>query len=371
MIGFLKRSYEPLNRVLISKDALIHNLELFRKLHPDQSICPVLKANAYGHGLLELARILDAEACAYFVVDSLYEAYALKKAKIKTKILVLGYQNPNNLRRGLPFEFTAYDLASLNVLVEKNLPYHLEIDTGMKRMGLDPTQLEEALPLLLKKPMLFKGVFSHLMTADAVDMSRLKGQTKEFQKVLTALSAAGLYPAHIHLGNSAGAQKIELPHATMARIGLGLYGINPYEPSDAHHQTLEGLKPVLSIESTLIAVRHLQAGEAVGYGAQFVAPHPMTIGVLPFGYFEGLFIASSKEGTVFYKDQPCKIVGRINMNHTFLELPDSRAVVGEKVEVYSSKKERANFIPELAKQIGTIPYELLVRISPTIRRVVV
>lgn len=368
--AFFGKSYEPLNRVLVSKGALLHNLNLYRHLNPGLAICPVLKSNAYGHGLVEVAKILDKEACAYFVVDSLYEAYELKKNKVKTKILILGYQNPENLRPGLPFVFTAYDFDSLEVLVQKNLSFHLEIDTGMKRMGFDPAELKEALPLLSQKPHLLQGVFSHLMTADSIDTTRLDGQCERFKAVLKKLAEAGLHPKWVHLGNSAGSQKIALPEATMARIGLGLYGVNPYEKEDPHFKDLAALQPVLRIESTLIAVRDLQPGDAISYGAQFIASEAMTIGIIPFGYYEGLPIALSKKGFVSFKNTPCKIVGRINMNHTFIDLTGLSAKVGDIIEVYSDQKDRKNFVGALARSMETIPYELLVRLSPTIRRVV-
>lgn len=368
--SLFRKAYQPLNRILISGEALHHNLKHFRSLSPEQKISPVLKSNAYGHGLVKIAKLLDKEKCPYFIVDSLYEAYELKKAGIKTEILILGYQNPENLRRKMPFVFTAYDLESLRTLIGKKLPFHLEIDTGMRRMGLAPTELLGALPLIKQHPLLFQGVFSHLSTADSPDMNRLQAQGSLFQELVRLIHSQGLRPKWIHLGNSAGLTKIQIPEVNMARVGLGLYGINPYTPEDPYFSKLVALKPVLSLESTLIAKRILEPGESISYGAQFTTEHFTTLGIIPFGYYEGLPISLSNKGSLYCNGAPAPIIGRINMNHSFIELYGSPPV-GAPVEVYSSDPSKDNSVAKLAQRAGTIPYELLVRLSPTIRRIVV
>ena len=354
--SLFKRPYHVLNQIVISQSALKENLQTFREQNPGVEVSVVLKSNAYGHGLKEVGRILDGEKCPYFVVDSLYEAYALRKAGVRTPLLVLGYQNPNNLRKGMPFTFTAYDLASLKTLIDKKLPFHLEVDTGMHRMGLSPEELPRALTLLKQAPHLCTGFFSHLMTADSPDENRLRAQERVFVEALTLLRAEGLSPLWIHLGNSAGTPKLHIPELNMARLGIGLYG------------GIEGFRPALHVESTLVAVRDLNAGEALSYGATFIADKEMTVGVIPFGYYEGLPIALSNVGSVRYKDHDCPIVGRVNMNHTFLDVTGLEARVGDPASFYTS--EGASSVMTLAEQAKTISYELLVRLSSSIRRIV-
>jgi alanine racemase len=359
---FFHKPYEALNHVYLSKAALLHNLQLFRDLNPGKEVCPVLKGNAYGHGMKEIADLLDDQGCSYFVVDSLFEAYELKKMKIRTKILVLGYNFAHNLRKGLPFEFAASDLTSLKALIKYKLPFHLEIDTGMKRMGLSEMEVKEALPFLQGHSDLFKGLFTHFMTADSADLKHFELQQDCFRRVLDLLG--DLRPQWIHLGNSAGAQKTTVPEENMVRIGLGLYGINPYSPDEPNFHKLEALQPVMKVESTLITVREVEAGEAVSYGATFVAECSMRIGIIPFGYFEGLDRGLSNKGFVNIAGKRCPIVGRVNMNHTFIDVSAVETKLGDKVELYPDLRAAA----VLAE---TIPYEILTRLSPSVRRTVV
>lgn len=359
MIPFFSRSsYRPLNRVLVSQNALKANLEYFRKMNPKKEICPVLKSNAYGHGLITVAKILDSENCAFFIVDSLYEAYELKKAKIKTPILILGFNFPENLKRSLPFQFVASDLESLKRLIDLKLPFHLELDTGMHRLGLERQDLERAVDMIKSAPHLFKGLFSHLMTADYEDETLLRAQEKLFVEGLQFFSKQGLKPEWVHLGNSAGAAKINFEGENMLRIGLRLYGIDCQQPA-------------LEVQSSIIAIHDLKKGDTLSYGASYTAESDITVGILPFGYYEGLPISLSNIGKLYFKEKPCRILGRINMNHCFIDLTRLDAKIGDPVQVYSQNPELENSISKIARDAGTIPYEILVRLSPTIRRIVV
>lgn len=362
MFKLFGKTYEPLNEIVISKGALLHNLEYFRALDPKKSICPILKGNAYGHGLVPVAKILDQENCPFFIVDSLYEAYELKKAKIKTKILVLGYNFARNLNRRLPFEFAASDLASLKTLINLDLPFHLELETGMNRLGLRDEERKEALSLIAKAPHLFKGLFSHLMSADEPKSFWLKKQVERFHHFYLFLKKKGFSPRWVHLANSAGSQKTKLKEENTFRIGIGLYGINPYASQDRAYKTLSALQPVMTVYSTIIASHTLQKGDTLGYGAALVAKKKMRVAVLSFGYFEGLPRLLSNKGFVKFKGEKYPIIGRINMNHSFIDVSQSEATVGDKVEIP---------IAELARHAGTIAYEMLSRLSPTIRRVIV
>jgi alanine racemase len=362
MFSLFRRTYQSLNLITLSAEALLRNYHLFKRLHPDKAICPVLKGNAYGHGLVPVARILDGEECAFFIVDSLYEAYGLKKAKIHTPILILGYNFPHNLRKGLPFQFTASDLSALKSLIELKLPFHLEVDTGMKRMGLHEEDLEEAATLIASAPHLFKGLFSHLMTADEVDSPWLDKQRENFKHALQFFKDRGLHPQWVHLSNSAGALKTEIPEENLVRLGISLYGVNPYTAEDPAYSKLEDLKLVAKVTSTLIAIHTLEPGEALSYGATFIADKKMRVGIIPFGYYEGLPRLLGNRGFVYVAGKRCPIVGRVNMNHTFIDVSEVEARLGDTVELP---------LAELAPLAETIPYEMFTRLSPTIRRLVV
>lgn len=357
-----RRQYRPLNQVLISEDALIHNLEVFRGKENGKAVCPVLKSNAYGHGLIPVAKIFETRPCPYFVVDSLYEAQQLKKAGIETPLLILAHHFPENLVKKRGLTFTASSLEMLHALAEKEIPFHLELDTGMKRMGIEEDELDEAISLLKKVPKLFHGLFSHLMKADSLDESLLQMQVASFERMLGRVKDAGLNPRWIHLANSAGFLKTKVEGENMARVGLGLYGVNPYMSEDPYYKELTNLKPALRVTSTVVTVRKLQKGEALSYGGSFTAPESMQVGVIPFGYYEGLPISLSNKGIVHYQNKPCRILGRVNMNHSFIDCTGLNTHVGDEVDVFSD-------VSHLAELAGTIPYELLVNLSDTIRRV--
>lgn len=361
------KNYRTLNRILIDESALRHNLSLFRKLVPGQSVCPVLKSNAYGHGLVLTAKILDRESCDFFCVDSLYEAYELKKAKIKTPILILGYNHEENLRKGLPFHFCAHDLHSLEVLTRLKLPIHLKINTGMNRMGFSWDEWPRLLPFIKKINPKIEGVYSHFASAD-IDSGLTDEQIARFKTVLASLREAGFHPKWTHISNSAGALKSQDPEFNMVRLGISLYGITPYEEIDPLHATLKDLQPALEFHSTLIGIQSLKKGDSVSYGETYIAEKDEVIGVIAAGYYEGIPRSLSNKGTVSIHGTVCPILGRVCMNHTLISLKGVNATVGDEVVVYSKNPSDENSLTHQAQKAETIPYELLVRLSESVKR---
>ncbi len=372
MLERFRKKYRTLNTVRIFPSALRHNLNLYRGVLPEKAICPVLKSNAYGHGLTEVAQILQDEKLEFFIVDSLFEAYKLKKAKVKTPVLILGYTFPENLTKHLPFHFAVFDLEMAKIYAKMEAPVHLEIDTGMERTGFAWETLQETLSELKKLPLNVEGVFTHLSNADdPLDDSHTRLQLERFQKCLKLIREFGFKPKWIHVGASAGSLKIEMPEINMVRLGLALYGVSPLQKNDPKSHSLQNLEPALELSSTLVAIRTLKKGEKIGYGCTFTADREMEIGVIPLGYFEALPLAFNQHGLVEVNGQLCKPVGRICMNHTMIDLTNLEAKVGDSVVVYTIKIERGNTVSSLANKIKTIPYELLTRISESVRREIV
>ncbi len=353
------QKYRTLNRILIDESALKHNLSLYRKLLPGTAVCPVLKSNAYGHGLTLTAKILDREGCDFFCVDSLYEAYELQKARIKTPILILGYNFEENLHKGLPFHFTAHDLHSLEVLSKLKLPIHLKINTGMNRMGFSWNEWPKILPYIQKLNPKIEGIYSHFASADDAKSPLTKLQITRFNKVLASLKKAGFKPKWVHIANSAGALKAKSPEFNMARIGIGMYGIQP---------ELKSLRPTLEFRSTLIGIQSIQKGESVSYGETYTAKKNEVIGIIAAGYYEGIPRSLSNKGTVNINGISCPILGRVCMNHTLISLKGVTASVGDEVTVYSKNPADKNSIQSQASKAGTIPYELLTRLSESVKR---
>lgn len=365
------KHYRTLNRILIDESVLRHNLSLYRKLAPGQSVCPVLKSNAYGHGLALTAKILDREGCDFFIVDSLYEAYELKKAKIKTPILILGYNHEENLHKGLPFHFSAHDMHSLEVLSKLKLPIHLKINTGMNRMGFSWDEWPKLLPFIKKLNPKIEGVYSHFASADKSDSTLTEEQIARFKTVLVSLKEAGFHPEWTHISNSAGALKSQDPEFNMVRLGVSLYGINPYSKEYPLHSKLQELRPALEFRSTLIGIQSLKKGDSVSYGETYTAEKDEVIGILAAGYYEGIPRSLSNKGAVSLNGTVCPIRGRVCMNHTLISLKGVNASVGDEVVVYSKNPSDENNVTHQALKAETIPYELLVRLSESVKRQVI
>jgi alanine racemase len=368
-------TYRTLNRVMISSDSLIHNIELYKKLLPNQAICPVLKSNAYGHGLLEVAQVLDPLNLAFLVVDSLYEAYELQKAGIRSDILILGYTFPENLvRKKLPFHFAVSDWETLEILARQGAKIHLKLDTGMNRMGFTLDELPEVLKKMKLLDVELVGLLTHFADADnALDDQYTVMQMKQFQEAIALVHRAGFSPKWFHGGGASGAAIIpDGKTLNMVRLGLGMYGISPFDHVDSRYPYLKDLKPVMEVRSTLVGLRPLKAGDRVSYNGVFEADRDMVVGIMPFGYYEGLPRVLSGKGFVEVKGIACPVVGRICMNYSMVDVSKVLDVeVGDEVVVISSQFEKMNTFQKLAQLEETIPYELMVRMAQSIRREVV
>ncbi len=369
ILRVFKRDYQTLNKIEISKENLLSNFKYLSSLNEQApssrskkvKIAPVLKSNAYGHGLTEVARILAesniSSKIPFVCVDSLYEAYELSKAKIKTPILIMGYTDPENFKvKKLPFSFAVFDIESAKILNEcqKGSNVHIFVDTGMNREGISLAELPKFLEQLKKLTNIkIEGLMSHLASADDVSDSLNKVQIKNFKKALEILKKHGFKPKWIHLLNSDGLLNSDI--GNLARVGLALYGISR-DPN---------LKPVLSLKTKIIQIKRLNTGNRVGYGGTFTAKKPMTLGVLPLGYYDGVDRRLSNKGFVQINKLRCPIIGNVSMNITTIDLSKIRnPYIGQEVNIYPS-------IETAAKISKTIPYDILASLSASTKRVIV
>ena len=368
--------YISLNKITVSKDALIFNHHSLQKAHPTSGICPVLKSNAYGHGLQQVAPIFDAMNCPFLIVDSLFEAYELSKLHVKTPILILGYTDPRNFSvKQLPFHVAVFDLktaAALNI-TQRNCQVHLFIDTGMNREGI---RVEE-LPQFLKTFSSFKnlrvtGLCSHFADADNNESQQFTHtQVEQFKKAHAIVTQYGYYPVYRHISASAGAFAVNDPIFNMIRGGLAHYGISPFNTA-AKKNSFITLAPALQFSSTLVQIKKIKKGEIIGYNCTFTAKKDMTIGLLPAGYYEGVDRRLSNRGTVTIQGVACPIVGRVSMNMTTVDIsnvPSPR--IGEDVIIFSREHSDINSLSNAAVQSETIPYDLLVHLAHTTKREIV
>lgn len=370
------RKLKTLNRIELFRENLLHNYDLVQKLHPEAQVWPILKADAYGHGIVPIATILRKRNFAYYVVDSAYEAIRLKPHTHNHPCLVIGYTHPDNLPL-LDFRnlaLTIYDTTSLVALgaLRRPVNIHLKLNTGMNRQGITPDELPEFLKLLERYPTItLEGVFSHFADADGENDHFTRQQQATFEDALHLVRKSWGNPRYIHLANTAGSAKLSLPQYNALRLGIGLYGINPLHASDTARERLADLKPVLRFVSTLIKVNDLAPGDAVSYGLTFKAKQAMRIGVLPAGYYEVFDRRLSNQGFVRYQERQLPIVGRICMNMTMVDLQDTDAHVGEELEVISTDSTQPNSVMGMERIAGLFPYETLTKLSPSTRRVVV
>jgi len=365
------KKLKVLNVIELNSSALRSNFEYFKKLHPESKICPVLKSNAYGHGLKEIAQICDELKAPYLVVDSYYEALELKKTGISTPLLVIGYTHPDNYKN-MKFDgiaITVLDKETIEALgaLGKKITIHLKVDTGMHRQGIPVNELEEALGLIKGyKKLNLEGVCTHLADADNQTSDVFtKSQVDKFKKALKIVEKIGFNIKWRHISATAGAGKIFGKEFNMIRIGLGIYG-------DSTIKDYKKLKPVLTFKSTIIDIKNLKKGECVSYGCTFKASKDMKIGVIPAGYYEGIDRGLSNIGTIYHGKTACKIVGRVCMNLTIIDL--SGAIAAKKwdsVEVIGADPARKNSVRQIAEKCGTITYVIWTHIAPTIRRKVV
>jgi alanine racemase len=392
VIHAFEHQFKTYNLIEISKSALLANYDLVQKNNPDCSIWPVLKANAYGHGIKLVATALKKRSFPYIVVDSYYEALQIREVS-RQPVLLIGATHPSNWKsmdlRNLAI--VVYDLDTIQTLgaLQKKVPIHLKINTGMNRQGVRPEDVPGYLDLIAKYPDLnLEGICSHLADADGESDNFTQKQADTFDAVVKQVRAQGFRPLYHHLANTAGSAKTTSLAVNAVRLGIGLYGFNPLDKADPAYQSLQLLQPALRFTSTLIKTDSIKAGEKVSYNCTYTFPQDGRIGVLPVGYFEVFDRRLSNKGMVKFVGPSHRLApttvnspsnpelflpirGRVCMNLTVVDLLNTEAQFGDLVEIISPNTQDANSVVEMAKFCGTIPYEILVKINETTRRVLV
>lgn len=374
--------YKPLIYIEISKNRLLHNINEFLKLAPQGRIAPVLKSNAYGHGLIEIAKIIEQEcrenlklkeSIPFFVIDSYFEALALRSKGIKTPLLIIGYNRPEILLnpnlKNVSYAITSIDTLQKIQYTKKSVNIHIKIDTGMHRQGILISEIPDALQIIKKnKKINLEGICSHLSDADNADPSFTKKQIETWNNVVDDIKSEFPNIKYIHLSNTHGHKYSELIKSNVSRLGIGLYGI-----ADGFENILD-LKPVLQMKTIITGIKKIKKGQTVGYNNTFVADKDTAVATVPIGYFEGLDRRLSDKG--FFeigKDKTlCPIIGRISMNISTVDISQASDVkIGDEVVVISNEPDNKNSIQSIAKITQTIPYEIVIYIPEHLKRVVV
>ncbi|HEU4763547.1 MAG TPA: alanine racemase [Gemmatimonadales bacterium] len=321
-------------------------------------LCPMIKADAYGLGAVEVARTLEAIGPWGFGVATLDEAEALRRAGISRPIVVFTPLAPSQVERTLALGLRPLlcDLEGMRAWLARGAhPFHLGVDTGMGRVGFhwtDPALVAEAGRLVGDAPG-WEGIATHFHSADS-DAEATAAQWRRFEDVIGALPRR---PAMVHAANSAGALRGRMYAGDLVRPGIFLYGgpVGEWAPAP---------RPVAALKARVVAVRQLAAGETVSYGATWRAPAATTIATLALGYADGMHRSGAGRARVELHGRPIPVVGRITMDLTMVAVPDGRVQVGDVATVFGG----AVSLAEHAAALGTISYEVLTSMSARVVR---
>ena len=376
--------YRPLVEVLILSQNLLHNLREFQSANSSCKIAPVLKSNAYGHGLIGVAKIFDlstirlrrsygagGQNVPFLVVDSYYEAVILRNEGIKSNILIIGHTRRENLYKNdlknIAFTINSLDeLKEISANLRRETNFHIKIDTGMHRNGILTDELNDAVAFIkINGNIVIEGICSHLADADGKNMAFTLEQIKKWNEVAEKWYKNFPDTKYFHLSATAGAHYSDYINANVMRIGLGLYGISARKLKNVN------LKPALEMRSIVSSIKKIKKGDKVGYNVSFEAKHDMKIATVPVGYYEGVDRRLSNKGSVIIREKFCDIIGTVSMNVISVDISDLSDVKnGDEVVIISSKANDKNSVQNISELCDTIPYEILVHIPERLKRVV-
>jgi alanine racemase len=340
---------------------------------PAPRVIAVVKANAYGHGAPEVALALEAGGVAMLACADIEEGVALRDAGVQAPILVFGALSVSDLdgifSHGLtPTISTPSAARALQEAAARHgvtLTCHLKIDTGMNRLGFRFDNLARTLPYVAASPNLaIDAVYTHFATADDPESTALGEQRERFEAACAALPGLGIATGARHAGNSAAFLRDERVWYDFIRPGLLLYGIVP-PPLAA---TLP-LRPALSLQSRIVAVKGIRPGEGIGYGLRGGENRVRTIAVVPAGYADGLDIRLAGRCPMLVRGRRAPIVGSVCMDMSMIDVTGMEVAPGDDVVIVGEQEDEAIGVREIAASIGTIPYELLCRLGARIQRV--
>jgi alanine racemase len=364
--------------ITINHQALVHNVtELKSLLSPATQLMTVIKADAYGHGAVKVARTVLNHGADALAVATLAEGIELRTAGIQAPILILGAINTADEVRELVYWRLEPTLCTIpqslifaDVLqsLDVSLKVHLKIDTGMSRLGtlwLDAITFVEK---ILTIPQLqIQSIYSHLATADDLDQTIMQKQHQRFAQCLIALKKKGISITCRHLANSAGTLSDPNLHYDLVRVGLALYGLYPAP----HLQNKIKLKPVLEVKACITQIKTIPANTGVSYGYTFISDRPTKIAVVGIGYADGVPRLLSNKMKVLIRGQMVSQIGNITMDQLMLDVtqfPDLQ--VGEVVTLLGKEGNLAISADDWAKTIGTISWEILCGFKHRLPRIV-
>jgi alanine racemase len=370
----------PLVWAEVDLEAIAHNVrELRRITDPGADLMAVVKANAYGHGAVEVTRKALENGADSLGVARIEEGIELRKAGVKESVLIFGYTPPALAHKLMAFDLTqtvwsyttAQALSDIAVSSNKQIKVHLKVDTGMGRLGLLPDchrppvteqnsmgdAVREAKSISLLAGLEMEGVYTHFATADSSDKTYAGKQFEIFVDFLNELRRAGMKPRLCHAANSAAIIDMPETHLDMVRAGIAIYGLYP---SDEVNKRRIVLKPAMTLKSKIVHLKKVPPGFKVSYGSTYQTPIPTTIASIPVGYADGFNRLLSSRGHMLVRGRRAPIVGRVCMDQTMLDVGHIPGVnLEDEVVIFGKQNDGSITVDEIAASLNTINYEIV------------
>lgn len=363
----------------VNLDNIAHNVREIRRITEERAeICGVVKADAYGHGVMEVAKTLLENGVTRLAVSMLDEAIQLRSVGINVPILILSYTDPiradeiilNNVTQTVFSQDLAKALSQSAVKLKKEVKIHVKIDTGMTRVGFMSgyNAVKEVVEISKLPGIVIEGLFTHFASADEEDKSYTKMQFEKFMSICAELNRIGLYIPVKHVSNSAAI--IEFPEMSlnMVRPGIALYGL--YPSNSVNSQKLD-LKPAMMFKANVILVKKVEKDVFISYGRSFCTKKESKIATLPIGYADGYSRLLNNKGEVLICGEKVPIVGKICMDQCMVDVTSlgKDVHVGDEVVIFGKQGKNQITIEDVADKLGTINYEVVCIVGKRIPRV--
>ena len=368
----------PLLWAEIDLQAIAHNVrELRRVTKPEARLMAAVKANAYGHGLVEVAKTVLQSGADELGVARIEEAVQLREAGIDAPILIFG-KTPSSMN-GLLVEFdlrpTVFSVETAEALSKTatsngaKIKVHLKVDTGMGRLGILPEKekIKDIARMANFQGIEIEGIYTHFATADFMDKTYARNQFDIFSEFLNQLRKAGIDVPVKHAANSAAVIDLPETHLDMVRPGISVYGLYP---SEHVHKAHVPLQPAMELKARIIHLKRVPAGFKVSYGSTYETKTDTTIATIPIGYGDGYSRLLSSRGHMMIRGQRAPVAGRICMDLTMLDvghIPD--VALGDEVVIFGKQGNNSISIEEIASTLNTINYEVVTAVAARVPRI--
>jgi len=363
-------------QVIVDLNILRDNFIAIKTASPGVHVMPILKANAYGHGLVRVAQTMEQAGADLLGVAVLEEGLLLRERGVSMPILVLGgilgNQIPDFIENNLILTASSIDklqqIEATAGKMNKKARVHLKFDTGMERIGVHYYNAPSFILTADKcRHIEVEGIYSHFANADAPDLSHAQLQQRRFQQILSLYKALRIpLPRYRHMANSAAILRMPDAHFNLIRPGILLYGVYPV----AGEKRIQ-VQSALTWKSSVVYFKVVKPGHPVGYGSTWESPHPVRAVTVPVGYGDGYFHAMSGKAEVLINGRSYPVVGRISMDQIVVNIEQDSAFNEDEVILLGRQNKREITASDLARWAGTIPYEVLTNINTRVPRVYV